>query len=556
MLARLEVKHLAVVAAAQVEFGPGFNVITGETGAGKSVLLGALHLVLGGRADRSVVRTGEKEASVCAVYTFEDTHPIDTVLEAADLPLCEGGELILRRTVTAAGQSRVRINDAPATTLLLRQLAPYLTEIHGPEDPQTLLDTSGQLTLLDAFAEDAEERATYACAWQKWKQLEADLEALAGDPAAREAEIEQLTYEVSDIAATAPTEADGEELIERHAQAANAEAILALGNSVAARLTDGEDTIAERLLGVNRSLRELTRMLPDASAWEQELAGIQEQLQALSEGIAIRLSQVDADPEALGHLEHRLAQIQRLRRRYGPSLEDVLAHAQAAQARLDALQHAEGGIARLTAEIAQAKQAVCAAGQALSARRQAALTPLSEAIVKTLRELGFKSAMLPIRCEPCEPTASGMDEVTFYFAPNPGEAERPLAKIASSGELARVMLAIDALLAQHTAVPTLIFDEIDANIGGETGRAVGDKLRTLGKQTQVLCITHLPQCAVYGDTHFCVQKAVVEGRSVTRIVALTEAERAAEVARMLGGADFTSHVLAHAQEMLTYAQKD
>ncbi len=556
MIVRLTVKNLAVVEAADVAFGAGLNVITGETGAGKSVLMGALHLLLGERADRTLIRTGASEASVCGVYAVEDTGAIDAILEEAEVPPCEGGELILRRTLTTAGQSRVRINDAPATTTLLRRLAPMLTEVHGPDDPHTLLDEGAQLAMVDAFANDAAERAAYGEAWRQLKALEAERHALTGDPGERETEIEQLTYDIDEITAVAPTPEDGESLMERHAQAANAEEILALGNGVADRLTDGEDTIAERLLVINRTLHDLARLLPEASEWQQELSGIQEQLQALSRTIAIRLSQIDADPEALEQLERRMGQIQRLRRRYGPTIEAVLEHLESAQKRLARLQDAEGLLAALETKLSAAHQQVEARAQILSQKRNAALAPLSRAIKGELRALGFRTAEVPIRCTPCAPSASGGDTVTFYFAPNPGEAPRPLAAIASSGEIARVMLAIDAILAQHTAVPTLVFDEIDANIGGETGRAVGQKLRALGNQTQLLCITHQPQCAIYGHQHFCVRKHLVDGRSVTQISPLAEEERPAEIARMLGGADLTSVTVEHAREMLAHAASD
>lgn len=557
MLIRLSVRNLAVVEAADVCFGPGLNVITGETGAGKSVLLGALHLVLGERADRTVVRTGEKEAAVTAVYAFgeEGTGAADAILEEAGLPVCDGGELIIRRTVTAAGQSRVRVNDAPATATVLRALAPLLTEIHGPDDPRALRDSAFQLELTDRFAGTDSERAAYAACWQRLQALKSELRELAGDPEARRAEALRLAEDVAEIEAVAPTEADGEELAARHAEAANAGEILSLGTAAADILTDGEGAVSEELLRCNRTFRELARLLPEAAEWEETLADIQERLQDLSSAVARRLSRIEADPDALERLEARMAQIQRLRRRYGKTVPDILAALEAAKERLAVLGEADSLIAALNRRIAEAEAALGEAAETLSAKRRAALPALSEEILAELRGLGFDRAVLPIRCEACPPGPDGADTVVFCFGPNPGEDPRPLADIASSGEIARVMLAVDAIAARHRAVPTLIFDEIDANIGGETGRAVGRKLRALGERTQILCITHQPQCAVFGHAHFRVAKQVTDGRSVTRIEPLGPDARAAEIARMLGGADLTSVTADHAREMLDNAAR-
>ncbi len=540
-------RNLAVVEAAEVAFGPGLNVITGETGAGKSVLMGALHLLLGERADRSAIRTGAEEAAVAAVYELADASAVDAVLHEADLPTCEGGTLILRRSLQANGSGRVRVNDAPATAGLLRRLAPLLTDIHGPNDNLSLLDPAFQLRLLTAYAGAEAEAAACAARFAEARRLREALRELAGDPEARVAEADRLAYELEEIRAAAPTEADGEELTARHAEAANAEEILSVGNALLGQLTDGENPISEQLMALHRTLRDLARLLPEASEWGNELSGAQMQLQELSRAIAVRLSQIDADPEALVRLEERMALIQRLRRRYGPTLEDVLRHRDEAQARLDALNGAGGEILRLKAAIAEAEAALLAAGQTLHAKRAAAAPRLSAAITAELRELGFAQASFPIALEPCAPGPEGIDRAVFRFEPNPGEAARPLADIASSGEIARVMLAVKSILARHDAIPTLVFDEIDANIGGETGRRVGERLRRLAAHAQILCITHQPQAAVFGQTHFRVRKAVEEGRTVTRIERLSPADRATEVARMLGGG---AAAAAHAAALL------
>ena len=554
MLARLSVRNLAVVENAEADFASGLNVITGETGAGKSVLMGALRLLTGGRADRTAIRTNATEASVSAVYEVDHAAELNAVLADLELPLCEDGILLLRRSLKCDGTGKVRINDAPATAAALRRLAPYLTDIHGPDDNLTLLAPEFQLRLLTAYADATAEQADYSEKWQTLKALKEELLELTGDPERRDYELTRLRETLADIDAVNPTEEDGDALTEQHAQVANAEAILADGNSLLNTLSEGDNPIATQLINLHRPLRDLARLLPEAATWGEALEDIQERIQELSRTISGRLASIDADPAALAQLESRLAQIQRLRRRYGPTLEDVLAHRQAARAKLEALADSESAIHDLKVAITRATQDLIAAGEVLRAKRLRAIPQLSAAITEELRDLGFNQASFPIQLEALdEPAPSGLDRVIFCFEPNPGESARPLAAIASSGEIARVMLAVKVILARHDAIDTLVFDEIDANIGGETGRKVGLKLRQLAEQVQIICITHQPQAAVYGQHHLRVRKAVNDGQTQTFIEPLDETARATEIARMLGGEDFTPITREHAIEMLHQA---
>lgn len=554
MLARLSVRNLAVVENAEADFASGLNVITGETGAGKSVLMGALRLLTGGRADRTAIRTNATEASVSAVYEVDHAAELNAVLADLELPLCEDGILLLRRSLKCDGTGKVRINDAPATAAALRRLAPYLTDIHGPDDNLTLLAPEFQLRLLTAYADATAEQADYLEKWQTLKALKEELLELTGDPERRDYELTRLRETVADIDAVNPTEEDGDALTEQHAQVANAEAILADGNSLLNTLSEGDNPIATQLINLHRPLRDLARLLPEAATWGEALEDIQERIQELSRTISGRLASIDADPAALAQLESRLAQIQRLRRRYGPTLDDVLAHRQAARAKLEALADSESAIHDLKVAITRATQDLIAAGEVLRAKRLRAIPQLSAAITEELRDLGFNQASFPIQLETLdEPAPNGLDRVIFCFEPNPGESARPLAAIASSGEIARVMLAVKVILARHDAIDTLVFDEIDANIGGETGRKVGLKLRQLAEQVQIICITHQPQAAVYGQHHLRVRKAVNDGQTQTFIEPLDETARATEIARMLGGEDFTPITRDHAIEMLHQA---
>lgn len=552
MLRQLSVRNLAVVEAASADFGAGLNVITGETGAGKSVLMGALRLLMGGRADRALIRTGEQEASVTAVFEFtaHESINIDTLLTAAELPPCEDGCLIIRRVIQLEGSGRIRVNDTPATATFLRQLAPFLADIHGPNDNLSLLDPKFQLELLTAYANANAELATCQARWETCVSLHKELSLLTGEPGERNEEIETLTAALEDIRSIRPTLDDGEPLIQQHAEASNAEEVLSLGNTILAQLTDGEEPVSEKLIALQRTLLRLHDLLPEAEQWGETLDNVQSILQMLAQTMALRLSLIDADPHRLAELDSRLTAIQRLKRRYGPSLEDVLAYEQTAEARLHQLVHATGDILRLKEQLKQAEADYELAAEALHQKRLAAAPHLSNAITKELHDLGFSRATFPITLTRGNHTARGWDVVTFAFEPNPGESPRPLAAIASSGEIARVMLAVRVILAQHNAIPTLIFDEIDANIGGETSRYVGEKMRRLGQYAQILCITHQPQAAVYGHLHFRVHKSVSDGRTQTHISTLHTNERPEEIARMLGGADFTPSTLDHAREML------
>lgn len=554
MLTHLSVRNLAIVEEATVGFGPGLNIITGETGAGKSVLMGALDLVLGGRADKSAIREGASEAWVEAAFSLADTRDLDLLLEAAGLPPCEEGGLLVRRSVSAAGAGRCLVNDTSATVQTLRKLGCLLVDIHGPYDHQSLLDPDFQRDILDAYGHCAPQLGAYSEVWRALKTLEARLRELQGDSADIAAEVDRLQFIVDEISRAGLTEADEAELVERHAQAANAEQILASGSAVAAALTDGENSAFDLLAGIQLQLTELARILPAAAEWREEVQSAAVQLQELGRAVNDRLSQIEADPALLQQLEERMALVQRLKRKYGHTVGEVLAALAKNEARLHDLATRTEQVEQLRKEIAAATAQLTAKAAQLSKCRAQAAGKLARAITGELHDLGFLKAGFAIDLSACEPGPSGADLVSFGFAPNPGEPMRPLKAIASSGEIARVMLAVKAVLAAHDRIPVLVFDEIDANIGGEVGRAVGQKLRRVAETHQVISITHLPQSAVYGQQHYVVSKEVVKGRTKMRIERLDAQKRVDEIARMLGGKGLTSVIESHARELLASAE--
>ena len=553
MLTRLSVRNLAIVESADVEFGGGLTVITGETGAGKSVLMGALELVLGARADASTVRDGAKEARIEAAFAVPGV--VDAFLDAAGLPPCEDGVLLVRRAISATGGGRVHVNDAATTVQTLRALGKLLVDVHGPNDHQSLLEEGFQRGVLDAYGRiDAKD---YTTAWTTLSDLQAKLAELQGDSTDVAEECERLRYAVEELDAAKLTSEDDDELPARHAAAAHAAEILDCANAATAALSEADDSAAAALVGAGARVREMARFHEAAGAWGETIERLTVEVQELAQEIADSASRLDADPEALQALDDRLSLVQRLKRKYAcPDVAALLALRDERARRLADLEGRGARLAALADEIAAAEAAVRAAGAKLTAARTKAAARLARAVTKELHGLGFLRAGFDVSLAPHAPDATGCDAVDFLFAPNPGEAARPLREIASTGEIARVMLAVKTVVAEHDAIPVLVFDEIDSNIGGEVGRAVGEKLRAVARHHQVIAITHLPQSAVYGARHLAVAKAVSGGRTRSTIQPLEGEARVAEIARMLGGTSLTSVVEQHARELLSRAQAD
>ena len=556
MIESLHVKDLAVVEDARIAFGPGLNIVTGETGAGKSVLMGAVDLLRGGRADHSLVRAGAAQCLVEAAIRPGAAEPaVQGILSELGLPPCEDGLLLLRRTVAAADSSgRCFVNDAPSTVQTLRRLGPLLIDLHGPHDNQSLFDPATQLAMLDAVGgvRDGDDAREYAALFARRRELLARRDELSGgDPEARAREIDMLSFQVDEIRAASLTDDDGEALVREHADVANAARLWEIGRQVTQLLSDGEPSAFDLLVSAQTALGEMARLLPDAAAWHDETRELAGRLQELSRSIEARVEAIDASPERLAALEERLSLVKRLERKYGGSLEAVRAFLAKSAARLADLTSLDERRAECERDIAAAEAAMRPVAEALSARRRAAGVDLEIAVNRELRDLGFANARFRADIAPAPFSATGADAVEFAFAPNPGEPESALRDVASSGEIARVMLALKTVLAGHDRVPVLIFDEIDANIGGETGNAVGAKMRQIGDLGhQVLCITHLTQVAVYGRRHFVVRKGVEGGRTVTTIAPVEGEDRVQEIARMLGGAGITTVALDHARQML------
>lgn len=555
MLTLLRVKNLALVEDAAVEFGPGLNIITGETGAGKSILIGALGMLLGERADTSAVRAGEPQCLVEATFELASPEDVNAVLEEAGLDACAEGRLILRRIVKAGGGGQAVVNDAPATLPLLKRLGGRLVDLHGPHDHQSLLQPASQLDILDAFAGAGTERAAYADAFARLQARLARREELSANTGDLDAQMDLLAHRIQEIEAAGPVEGEEEEVRAEQHTAGHAQRILELGQTVVQAATEGEPSAVALLAPARRALDELARLLPAAREWTAELHTHTDALAALSMTIQRELAHVDADPARLEWLDQRLATYDRLKRKYGGSVSAILDTLATSSARLKELQDRDRQLAEIEKEIAAAQAAVQTSGMALRKRREKAAKALVPAITAELKALGFEHGSFSISLAPADaPGVSGLDRVDFGFAPNVGEPMRSLRSIASSGEISRVMLGIKAVLAEADRIPLLVFDEIDANVGGETAHAVGRKLAETARRRQVLAITHLPPVAACGERHFAVRKEVAGGRTRTDVRPLNADERVEEIARMLGGRESTSVALRHAAELLAAAR--
>jgi DNA repair protein RecN (Recombination protein N) len=558
MLTTLRIKNLALVADLTLELQPGCNVITGETGAGKSILIGALNLVLGERADRTLIRSGSDSCSVEAVFDVSRLGAkLKSFLEENGLEACEDNQLVLKRVFTSAGANRQFVNGSPTMLAALATIGEWLVDIHGPHEHQSLLHASKQLAILDAFGGLQAEREAFGGLVRRRSAVEAQKAALIVDEKTYAQQLDLLRFQVNEISA-ARLQADEDKRIEEEYQrASNAAKLLQLSQAALDLLAENESSLLTQAGVVGRTLQELQRI--DAGAGEilsqhEQAVGALRDLQA---GLSHYVDKVDVNPERLQELEERLNLLQALKRKYGATLAEVIAFGDDAGQKLQSLEQRDEELARLNAVLAKIDTDLSRAGKDLSARRKKVIPQLSKSVSKQLGDLGFKQSKFDVAiatvsndefAELGAPSTTGLDTVEFQFAPNLGEPAKPLRAIASSGELARVMLALKTVLAAEDEIPVLVFDEVDANVGGETANAVGEKMRQIADKRQVLCITHLPQVAAAGTAHFVVSKQVKEGRTVSEISLLNKKERVTELTRMLGGQ--TDAARKHAEALL------
>ena len=543
MLRFLRIRNLAVIEAVEVEFEPGFNVLTGETGAGKSILVEAVGLLLGARASADLVRTGEALATIEAIFEDGDAR-----------------ELIVRREISSQGRSRSFINGALATAAALRDLSARLVELHGQHEHQALLDPLAHLPLLDEYADLADAANDVAAAWTKVRTLREQLERSRMDAREKTARLDLIAFQLGEIEKAAPRPGEDEELAATKQVLASAERIQRLCQESYSALYDSDDAVLAGLGGVWKRVGELATLEPQFAPYVESRDGIKSQLEDLAFFLRSYADGIDASPGRLQQVEDRLALLERLKRKYGPTLQDVLEKGAALSRERELLT----GVGERAEDLMKALDAVTAryldVARSLSHKRRTAAVTFARDLEALVAELAMARTRFEVRFNDGElpPDAwseRGIDQAEFFVSPNPGEDLRPLARIVSGGELSRVMLALKTLAAEEAPAKTLIFDEVDAGIGGRVADVVGSRLQALGEQFQVLCITHLPQIAARGTTQFMIEKSVRGSRTVTRVERLDESGRVEEVARMIGGASVTDQVRASARELLDGGSK-
>jgi len=556
MLQSLQIKNLALVDTLNVEFESGLNVITGETGAGKSMIVGALNLLLGERADKTLLREGTDQCAVEAAFHVAQPDELHALLQAGGIESETDGRLIVKRTFTASGGGRQFVNNSPVTLQVLKRIGELLVDMHGPHDHQSLLNADFQLNVLDAFGHLEKELAAYREEYSRQQALRARRQALTAGDADVARQVDLLAFQVKELEAAALREEEEAEIIREQNVLGNAHAILQWTEEIRQVLTEAEESAFNRLAAAQQALDKLAALAPLAADWKNEARTLAGQIQDLSSGVGVFAGKIEGDPGRLQWLDDRLAVYQKLKRKYGGSVADLLKLFEQSRERLRDLQTRDEQVRKLDVELNASRRQLETLGQALRRKRAPAAERLVKAITAELQDLGFEKAAFAIVFSPVEPRADGLDALDFTFAPNPGESARPLRAIASSGEMSRVMLAVKTVLAEHDRVPVLVFDEIDVNIGGKTASRVGEKLAEVARRHQVLCITHLPQVAVHGNVQFAVEKRVQTGRTVARIIKLDSPSRIEEIARMLGGRDATRVTLDHARELLEKASVD
>jgi DNA repair protein RecN (Recombination protein N) len=535
VLSLLRIKNLALVEELAWQMQPGFVAVTGETGAGKSIIIGALQLLLGERADKSLIRTGADLCTVEAIFSGSELRRINAELLEAGIESCEH-DLIIKRSFSIAGGTRQFINGSPTTLSVLKKLGDELVDLHGPHDHQSLLSSETQLSLLDSFARAEDQLEEYRKHYRELQMLLAEHAALNSVETAREQELDLLRHQISEIK-SANLLADEEEEIEtQYKLASNSKRLIELASAIANKLSEAEDSVLSQLAETQRLLRELEKIDNSIAQWSSAHAASVVELSEIARALSAYAEKLDLDPEQLASLEQRVSLFETLKRKYGGSIAEVIAFGQRAAERMRKIEGRDIELERLAKDIENIRTKTERTGEALRRLRTKSAPKLSEKIRANLRDLGFRQSEFEVKLMALdEARPNGFDSVELLFSPNPGEPLKPLRAIASSGEISRLMLAIKSALAAHDAIPLLVFDEIDTNVGGEIAHAVGAKMQTLGRDHQVICITHLPQVAATASSHFVVAKEVTHGRTFSNLREVTGKARQEEIARMLGG---------------------
>ncbi len=572
MLKRLTIQNFALISSLDVSFCDGLNVLTGETGAGKSIVLDALSAVLGGKADVEMIRAGENRAVIEATFQYTSIRAaMNEYLDAGDLlDEPEDDEIVLSREIRTTGRSSARVNGRAVTQAILREIGGFLVDIHGQSDHLSLLTPGSHLALIDRFADNAQLLSDYRAQLKAYREAQSELQALAGSDAEKERRREMILYQLDEIDGAKLKRGEEEPLTLERDRIGNAETLnryLAKGFDLLEGRGERQPGIVDQLNALQGCLDRIVRLDADRGDWTEIVLNLIDASANLLDEFRAYREEIDYDPNRLTEVEDRLHLIHSLERKYGATIDDVLAFAERIRAELETIENADERIRVLAAEAVKRKEALSGIAERLSLRRREVAGRIAERVEAELADLSMGTATFEISMKLEEDAdglrfsdgrayafnSSGSDRAEFMIAPNRGEGVKPLAKIASGGETSRLMLALKNTLAEADEIPTMVFDEIDTGISGRVGAAVGEKLWRLSGNHQVICVTHLPQLAAFRDAHFSVTKTVLNDRTETGLRLLNEEESAREIAMVLGGAG--SENLQAAKAMIAEAEK-
>lgn len=553
MLQLLHIENIAVIEEADITFDEGFNALTGETGAGKSIVIDAMGAVLGQRTSRDLIRTGAAKAFVSAL--FSGVPPVPALDEAG--LAAEDGELLLQREIYADGKNACRVGGRPVTVAQLRKIGNSLLNIHGQHDGQQLLDEEQHGAYLDSFGRVEKELDAYTAAFTSMEETRKKWKALQMDEAEKERRVDSLNYQIKELEKAQLKPGEEEALLQRRNLLRNSEKFMSAIQGAVWNLTGGDEGA-----GAVSELREAAGNLSGVKNLDDQFADLQERLENLyseaydvAETLRDLQDSFDFSEQELDELESRADLLYRLKKKYGPTVEDMLEYLDKCRDELDQITFAADTSARLEKQLEKERKLVMQAGKVLSEARKAAAKRLEERIQDELRQLDMPKVRFAICFEGKEPDLTGTDVVRFLMSANVGEELRPINKVASGGELARIMLALKNVLAENELIGTLVFDEVDTGVSGRAAQKVAEKLAQVSRRKQVLCVTHLPQLAAMADTHFSVEKGENKGRTYTRVLRLDHEMRKRELARLTGGERMTAAMLAGAEELLAGAEE-
>ena len=550
MLTSLKIENVAIIESAAIEFGCGLNVLTGETGAGKSIVIDSINAILGERTSRDIIRTGAQSAKVYAV--FEDVNArVREFLDENGID-CEDGVLIINRTLSREGKNICRLNGAPVTVSMLREIGGELIDIHGQHDNQSLLSPEKHCGFVDSFAGNADIIADYRGKYGRLCEIRSKLKKLTTDESSKSQRIDFLTYQIDELEKAEITVGERDELKARKSLINNSQKVIeSLNIAYEALKADGAGI--DMITDAESEISDASAYMETLGEASEKITDIRYELEDIAETVRDAMSEVDFDPSELEDIDERLDLLYRLSKKYGNTEEEMLEYLEKAREELDNIAFSEEKVKELQKQEREALAEAESAAQRLTESRKTAGKKLSNAICSELEFLDMPNVRFVIKCDDVGLTENGKDELEFLISANVGEEPKPLAKIASGGELSRIMLAIKNVLAETDGVDTMIFDEIDTGVSGRAAQKIAMKLRSASKGRQVICVTHLAQIAAQGDVHLYISKSVSDGKTYTNIKSLIEEERVAEIARIMGGMEITKLQLESAREMLRNA---